>query len=312
LQWFGPDYHLRHLENGRGKMPNYSTSSIVTRDGVALHLHRWQAAASFSRPLARIALVHGLAEHGRRYDAFALRLNAAGIELIAADLRGHGKSPGERVWIDHFDQYLLDTDALLEAAATSAPADVPLVLMGHSMGGAIAALWVAERSAASRHRLAGLILSSAALKPGDDAPRWKLAMGGLIGRALPRYGALTIDPAALSRAHGVVEANRRDPLVHHGAVPARTAAQIVDGMKRIVAGRAKITLPVFIFHGTADTLTNPDGSREFDAHAGSTDTTLMMLDGSFHETLNDLDRDRVIKALIDWTIVRADLARGRM
>jgi acylglycerol lipase len=312
LQRFRSDYHLRHLENRRDKMPNYSTSSIMTRDGVALHLHRWQAAPSFQRPLARIALVHGLAEHGRRYDAFALRLNAAGIELIAADLRGHGKSPGERVWIDHFDQYLLDTDALLDAAATTAPPDVPLVLMGHSMGGAIAALWVAERLPASSHRLAGLILSSAALKPGDDAPRWKLAIGGLISRVLPRYGALRIDPVALSRAHGVVEANRRDPLVHHGAVPARTAAQIVDAMKRIVGGRAKITLPVFVFHGTVDTLTNPDGSREFEAHVGSTDTTLMMLDGSFHETLNDLDRDRVIKALIDWTIVRADLARGRM
>jgi acylglycerol lipase len=311
LQRFGPDYHLRHLENGRGKMPNYSTSNIATRDGVAIHLHRWQAAPSFPKPLARIALVHGLAEHGRRYDAFALRLNAAGIELIAADLRGHGKSAGERVWIDHFDRYLFDTEALLEAAATTAPTDIPLVLMGHSMGGTIAALWVAERLAGSSHPLAGLILSSPALKPGDDVPRWKLAMGGLISRLLPRYGALTIDPATLSRAHGVVEANRRDPLVHHAAVPARTAAQIVDGMKRVIAGHAKITLPVFIFHGTADTLTNPDGSREFDAHAGSTDTTLMMLDGSFHETLNDLDRDRVIKAIIDWTIVRADLARGQ-
>src|SRR5882757_96000 len=100
----------------------YSTSSIATRDGIGLHLHRWQAAPSFPKPLARIALVHGLAEHARRYEAFALRLNAAGIELIAMDLRGHGKSSGERVWIDSFNDYLVDTDALLDAAQATAPA----------------------------------------------------------------------------------------------------------------------------------------------------------------------------------------------
>ena len=198
----------------------YSTSTVTTRDGVSLHLHRWQPGAEHPEPLARIALLHGLAEHGRRYDALALRLNAAGIELIAADLRGHGRSPGERVWIDRFDQYLADADALLKAAQTTAPSKVPLFLMGHSMGGAIAALQVAEHPEAVR--LAGLILSSAALKPGNDVPRWMLAMSRIVSRLMPRYGALKIDPALLSRAQGVVEANRRDPLVHHDAVPART------------------------------------------------------------------------------------------
>jgi acylglycerol lipase len=290
----------------------YSTSSIATADGIDLHLHRWQAAATFPKPLARIALVHGLAEHARRYDAFALRLNAAGIELIAADLRGHGKSAGERVWIDSFDDYLVDTEALLNAAGTTAPLKVPLFLMGHSMGGAIAALYAAERLPESDRKLAGLILSSAALKPPANAPRWKLKLGGLISRLMPHFPALTIDPAALSRAHGVVEANRRDPLVHHRPIPARTAAQIVAAMRRIAARRTSINLPLFVFHGTKDTLTNPDGSREFEADTGSADSTLLILEGSYHETLNDLDRDHVIKALIDWTLVRAELTRSRM
>lgn len=290
----------------------YSTSSVATSDGIDLHLHRWQAAATFSEALARIALVHGLAEHARRYDALALRLNAAGIELIAVDLRGHGKSPGERVWIESFDDYLLDTDALLDVADTTAPQDIPLFLMGHSMGGAIAALYAAERLPANGRKLAGLILSSAALKPPANAPRWKLRLGGVISRLMPHFPALTIDPATLSRAHGVVEANRCDPLVHHRAIPARTAAQIVATMHRIAAQRASIELPLFVFHGTQDALTNPDGSREFEANTGSMDSTLMMLEGSYHETLNDLDRDRVIKALIDWTLVRAELERSRI
>jgi len=133
-----------------------------------------------------------------------------------------------------------------------------------------------------------------------------------MSRLMPRFPALTIDPATLSRAHGVVEANRRDPLVHHRPIPARTAAQIVVAMRRIAARRTSIDLPLFVFHGTKDALTNPDGSREFEANTGSADSTLLILEGSYHETLNDLDRDRVIKALIDWTLVRAELQRSRM
>jgi len=97
--------------------------------------------------------------------------------------------------------------------------------------------------------------------------------------------------------------------VHHGAVPARTAAQILAGMDRVAAKRGAIALPLLVFHGTADAICDPAGSREFEANVGSTDSTLVMYEGSVHETLNDLDRDRVIRDLIDWTLVRADYAR---
>ncbi|WP_244825903.1 alpha/beta hydrolase [Caballeronia sp. TF1N1] len=284
----------------------YSTSTVTTRQGVELFLHRWQPKPPLE-PTARIALVHGLAEHAGRYDALALALNAAGIELFAIDLRGHGKSSGERAWVRVFTDYLLDAEVLLEACATTPPADTPLFLMGHSMGGAIAALHAAERE--SEKKLAGLILSSPALRIGSGTPRWKTTLNRIVGTLMPRWPAFSIDPALLSRAPGVVEANRRDPLVHHGPVPARTGAQILAAMERIAAKRDLIKLPLLVFHGTADVICDPAGSREFEANAGSTDSTLEMVDGSYHETLNDLDRDRVIRALIDWTLVRADYAR---
>jgi acylglycerol lipase len=284
----------------------YSTSTITTRQGIDLALHRWQPAESMT-PVARIALVHGLAEHAGRYDALALALNMAGIELIAVDLHGHGKSSGERVWVRVFADYLRDVDVLLEACAATPPADTPLFLMGHSMGGLIATLYAAERPEAKR--LAGLILSSPSLRPGSGTPRWKASLSRIVGTLIPRLPAFTIDPALLSRASGVVEANRRDPLVHHESIPARTGAQMLAAMERVARRRAAITLPLLIFHGSEDKLCDPAGSREFDAHAGSTDCTLAIHDGSYHETLNDLDRDRVIRALIDWTRVRADYAR---
>jgi acylglycerol lipase len=269
-------------------------STVTTSDGVELPLYRWPAATP---TLASVALIHGLAEHAGRYAALAARLNAAGIELVAIDLRGHGHAPGKRAFVKRFDDYLLDAQALLDATAERC---TPLFLMGHSMGGAVAALYAIERLKASGRRLNGLILSSPALAPGHDVPRWMLKLSQVISRLYPSFPAMKIDAALLSRLQPVVNANRNDPLVHHGAIPARTGAELLLAMARIERGRADLRVPLLVYHGTADKLTEPEGSREFGRHAGSPDKTLTLHEGSYHETMNDLDRDQVIGALIAW------------
>lgn len=274
-------------------------TSVTTSDGISLPLYRWRPSGPTR---ATVALLHGLAEHAGRYAAVARRLNTAGIELVAVDLRGHGHAPGRRVYVKRFDDYLLDAQALLDAAAQSC---APLFLMGHSMGGAVAALYAIERLDASGRRLSGLILSSPALAPGRDVPKWMLALSQVISRVYPGFPAMEIDPALLSRVQPVVNANRNDPLVHHGAIPARTGAELLLAMARIERGRAGLRMPLLVFHGTADKLTEPDGSRAFGEHAGSPDKTLTLYEGSYHETMNDLDRDRVIEALVEWIEKRA-------
>ncbi|SHJ49407.1 Lysophospholipase, alpha-beta hydrolase superfamily [Paraburkholderia terricola] len=273
-------------------------STVTTSDGVDLPLYRWPATAPLR---ATVALLHGLAEHAGRYAALADRLSPAGIELVAVDLRGHGLAPGKRARIRRFDDYLLDAQALLDAAATSC---APLFLMGHSMGGAIAALYAIERLDASGRRLSGLILSSPALAPGHDVPRWMLGLSQWISRVWPGFPAMKIDAALLSRLQPVVNANRNDPLVHHGSIPARTGAELLLAMARIERGRASLRVPLLVYHGTADKLTEPEGSRAFGQHAGSPDKTLTLHEGSYHETMNDMDRDRVIGQLIEWIEAR--------
>jgi acylglycerol lipase len=274
-------------------------ASVTTADGVALPLYRWPASGATR---ATVALLHGLAEHAGRYAALAARLNAAAIELVAIDLRGHGHAPGKRAYVKRFDDYLLDAQALIDAAAQSC---APLFLMGHSMGGAVAALYAIERLDATGRRVAGLILSSPALAPGRDVPRWMLALSQVISRIYPGFPAMKIDAALLSRLEPVVKANLNDPLVHHGAIPARTGAELLLAMARIERGRAALRAPLLVYHGTADKLTEPEGSREFGQHAGSPDKTLTLYEGSYHETMNDLDRDQVIGALIEWIEQRA-------
>ncbi|HEX7934371.1 MAG TPA: alpha/beta hydrolase [Paraburkholderia sp.] len=286
--------HLTHADRRGADNAEPLRGSIATADGLDLPLYRWRTEGT---PRAVVALLHGLAEHAGRYAALAGRLNAAGIELLAVDLRGHGHAPGKRASIERFDDYLLDAQALLDAAA---PTHAPLFLMGHSMGGAVAALYAIERLDAVRRPLSGLILSSPALAPGRDVPRWMLTLSQVISRLWPGFPAMKIDASLLSRLQAVVDANRHDPLVHHGAIPARTGAELLLAMARIERGRAALRMPLLVYHGTADKLTEPQGSRDFGEHAGSPDKTLRLYDGSYHETMNDSDRERVIGELIEW------------
>jgi alpha-beta hydrolase superfamily lysophospholipase len=116
--------------------------ALTTADGPRLHGQGWMP----EQARGVMVIVHGIAEHGGRYAWLAERANARGIGVLTVDLRGHGRSPGERSYVERFDDYLLDVDALW-AKAQELAAGRPLFLMGHSMGGAIALRWAAQRRA---------------------------------------------------------------------------------------------------------------------------------------------------------------------
>jgi len=257
-------------------------------------------------PRAVIALVHGINEHSGRYGFIAERAGQRSLGLVSMDLRGHGRSPGERAYVNRFDEYLLDVDALL-AKARELAAGRPVFLMGHSMGGAIALRWAAQR----RQAMAGLILSSAALKIGGDVPRLLIALAPLLSRWLPHLRGTKLDPALISRDPAQVAAYVDDPLVSLKAPPARTGAELLAAMDANRRAATKLHLPVYLFHGDADRLTDPAGSREIlQAWCGG-DKILRLWPGSRHETLNDLDRESVAAELLDWVQVRVEAAGGK-
>jgi pimeloyl-ACP methyl ester carboxylesterase len=154
-----------------------------------------------SAPRAVIALVHGINEHSGRYGFLAERAGQRGLGVVSVDLRGHGRSPGVRAYVESFDDYLFDVDALLDKARELA-AGRPVFLMGHSMGGAIALRWVAQRGP----RVAGLALSSAALKIGGDVPRLLVWLAPFLSRWLPRMRGTRLNPEVISRDPAVVAA----------------------------------------------------------------------------------------------------------
>ncbi|MDT0633260.1 alpha/beta hydrolase [Rubrivirga sp. S365] len=278
----------------------HETDTLQTFDGLSLFTRRWVPDWRPTRLV--VALVHGLHEHSGRYAYLASALMVRGIAVQAVDLRGHGQSPGERGQVEtSFDEYTRDVEALLGGAAETA-GGLPVVLMGHSMGGLAAARTVQERGA---DRLAGLVLSSPALSVA--APPVLRAVAPYVARWFPNAPATRVDLSKLSHDPTVERKYREDPLTIVRGVRARLGNAIVQATERVRERPEAFGLPLYLFHGTADVITDPAGTEWLAEHAPG-DVTLRLYDGLYHETLHEDERDRVIADLVAWLDVRADAA----
>ncbi len=263
----------------------------TTPDGASLAYDIWSPPET---PRSVIVIVHGYAEHSGRHAPLAAHFVAQGHAVWTYDQRGHGRSSGRRAYAHTFDDYLDDLDAMLGCTREQFPGQ-PLFLFGHSMGGAVSTLYCLERQAA----LKGLILSSPALKLPDVAPLLQ-RFSSVIGRLVPRLPTVKLNLKHLSRDAGVVAQAAADPLYYHGRMPARTGAELVRATRRINARMETFTLPVLLFHGTADRLTDPTGSTELYSRARSTDKTLALYPGLFHETFNEPEKNQVREEIAEW------------
>lgn len=254
----------------------------------------WQSWTPDS-PKGVVVIAHGLAEHSGRYAHVAERFADAGYAVYALDHRGHGKTDGTRANVDRFAYVRGDLDTLLTQARGERPG-LPMFLLGHSLGGLIALDYLVARGASG---LTGLVLSGAAVDPSvGSAIQRKLA--GVLSALTPNLGVLALDATAVSRDPAEVEKYVNDPLNYHGKIRARTGAESLAAVERVVAGLPRIALPVLVLHGTADRLTSPGGSKLIAERIGSADKTLTLYDGLFHEIFNEPERDAVLGDVVTW------------
>lgn len=240
-------------------------------------------------------LVHGLGEHSSRYGHVASSLTERGFALHAMDHYGHGKSDGHGGHVPRFSVFMDGVTALLDDVRKTA-GDLPLFLIGHSMGGLIAARFLLT----GQHEFRAAALSGPAFRSDEAPPAIVLWLNRLLSALVPTLPMITLDPTLVSRDRAVVEAYVGDPLVHHGKLTSRLIAEMANAMDDTLARAAEVTLPLLIMHGEADKLTAPAGSAEFHAAAGSADKTLKLYPRLFHEIFNEPERDTVLADLGTW------------
>jgi alpha-beta hydrolase superfamily lysophospholipase len=244
---------------------------------------------------AVVALMHGYAEHCRRYDEFASELARRGHVVCLFDARGHGQSGGQHGYVREYGDYVADyADFVGRVRARHAAR--PLVAMGHSNGGLIVARAIQAGLAGAR----GLLLTGplfglrAARKSVPD--RVARALSALVPR-LPvpngiRSEDLTHDPA-------LREAHRGDRRVHRVATT-RWYWEMTLAARAALADAPRVTLPLLIVQGSDDPVVDPASVAEFHARAGAPDKQLVLRSGELHEVLNETARRETFGVIGDW------------
>lgn len=260
-------------------------------DELNLYFQGWQTELSQK---GVVCLIHGLGEHSGRYAYWAGMLNQAGYSMLAMDLRGHGKSDGQRGHVRTYEEYFKDTDLLLEEARYRFP-QTPLFLYGHSLGAMIIADYVLRR----KPILAGVIITALSNKSSLAEQKVKVFLARSLGSLAPTMSLDTgLVPLTLSRDPEIVSRYIHDPLVHHRASFGWGKATL-DSIAWSDQHANEWTIPILVMHGELDKLGYAEGSREF-AGKIKDDCTLKIWPGLYHEIHNEPEKEQVFEYVRRW------------
>ncbi len=268
-------------------------SPFITRDGLHLAMQDWMPERG-TAVRGVVLLVHGLGEHSGRYEALAQTLNGWGFAVRGYDQHGHGESAGLAGALPDDKRLLDDLADMVDHVRDRMAPDLPLILLGHSLGGLVAARFVSLQL----RPVQALVLSSPALDAGLNA--WQKLLLALLPRLLPdlRVGN-GLDPDFLSHDREVVEAYKADRLVHD-RISARLARFIADAGVATLAAAPRWKVPTLLLYAGDDHLVDASGSRRFAKAAPRELLDSLCFETLYHEIFNEKDRLPVLLALRRW------------
>ncbi|WP_077038164.1 alpha/beta hydrolase [Pelomonas sp. KK5] len=280
--------------------------TLRTDDGLPLHWRQWSLPVT-TAARGTVLIVHGLGEHIGRYEAVAQKLNGWGWHVVGHDQRGHGASAGARGDVPCDERLQEDLALVIDELRRDPQLGAgPLVLLGHSMGGLVAARFVAGGLTANTagqlpawfRPVDALMLSSPALDPGLSAfQRLQLALGKALA---PHLGVGNgLKPAWISRSAEVVRAYQADPLVHDRITPT-TARMIVDGGEIVLQHARDWVVPTLLMWAGSDRCVAPSGSADFAEEAPAAMLRAHCFEDMYHEIFNEPEREQVFSRLQAW------------
>ena len=258
--------------------------------GLEIFYRAWQPAGP---PRAVVVICHGVNSHGGQYLWAAGQLADSGYAVFALDLRGRGRSEGERFYVEDIADYVADVAGTIAIAKAANPG-LKLFLLGHSAGGVTSASYVLDHQA----EIQGFICESSAFQV--PAPGFALAAIKGLSHIAPHLGVLKLKNEDFSRDPAWVAVLNSDPYIEDEIQPAATVAALVRADERLREEFPTITLPVLILHGTADKATVCKGSEFFYETAGSADKTLKLYEDHYHDLLADFGKEDVMGDIKAW------------
>jgi alpha-beta hydrolase superfamily lysophospholipase len=278
-----------------------STTTLETADGLDLYLRHWETEGVPHQ--WTFVVVHGLGEHGGRYQHLAEWFAPRGAAVYAMDHRGHGRSGGQRGHAPSLKALLDDIDSVVSRAR--AESGGPLVLIGHSFGGLLAIAYALDRP----DRIDKAVFSAPALVAKVRVPGWKRVLARVLPKVAPKASfANEIDPNVLSHDPSIAPAYRDDPLVHNQITAGLYGDTIARG-EEFIRRAAELRVPFLLMHGRDDQVVDPAGSQRFFARASAPDRAFCLYPGLYHEIFNEVEQERVFADIESWLTQRTDAQR---
>lgn len=249
-------------------------------------------------PRAILVNLHGLGDHSGLYPNLAVHFPQKGIALYAYDMRGNGRSPGQRAFVRSWQEYREDLGAFLKQVREWA-SNPPIFLLGNSLGGLV----VLDYALHDPSGLAGVIAAAPPLGR-LGVPPFLMALGKVMSRIIPRFSLqVGMDLTGLARDPKVIEAVLSDPFFHRRGT-ARLSTEVTAAIARVQDGAGRLSLPLLLLHGSADRMVPPDGSREFFAKIRHPDRELREYPEGYHGLFADLGSAEVLRDLERWIEAR--------
>jgi alpha-beta hydrolase superfamily lysophospholipase len=275
-----------------------STATLKTADGLDLFVRRWQGEDVPHH--WTFVVVHGLGEHGGRYQHLAEWFTPLGATVYAVDHRGHGRSGGQRGHAPSLAALLDDIDAVVRRAREESGG--PVVLIGHSFGGLLAIAYALEHP----DHIEKAVFSAPALIARVKVPAWKRTLAGVLPKLAPKASfANEIDANVLSHDPATAPAYRSDPLVHNRITAGLYSDTIARGEEFIVRA-PELRVPFLLLHGRDDQIVDPIGSQRFFARTTVPERAFCLYPGMYHEIFNEVEQEKVFQDIESWLTQRTD------
>jgi acylglycerol lipase len=267
---------------------------VIGAEGCPLFYQSWDPVGD-ARGL--VLICPGIDDHSDRYPHLVEALTQHGYATVAYDHRGNGRSEGTRLHVDRFDQYVQDLATVRQQARTLWPS-MPWFLFAHSMGSTVALSYLVQGLPSPD----GLISSGTALKVGDGFSPFLLMLNRALAGISPRLRLVSLPREGISRDEAWMAWSNSDPLVVRRPGTARLGTEILSTLETLRAQLDRIELPLLVLHGTADRLIDPEGAELLYRQAASSDKTLRLYEGAYHEVVNDLPdaREAALKEIVNW------------
>lgn len=255
----------------------------------------WQAWLPDETPKLALHVVHGMGDHGGRYQNYVDAFVPRGYAIYAADMRGCGRSSGRRGHVDRFDDFVNDVRQMHTLVQNEQPGRA-IFMAGHSFGSLVSLAYGLQYP----DGLAGMIVSGTAIQDGLPYPDWMRSLTGRLGRILPTLALPSgVKAEDVSREAAVVQAYKDDPLIHSVGT-LRWAAEAIRTRKWLLDHAHEWKLPLLMLHGGADQICLKEGARRWQERIADGRVTYHEYEAMYHEVHNEIGKEKVFQDIEAW------------